>query len=99
MQEHLQAIQTIVAALAQERYEQASAIAHKELGFPKHHQVMQREVGAPFPKKYQELAIAHHQAGEDLANVILTREMKPILRQLDRTINACVECHQAYRLE
>ena len=98
MQEHLQALQAIVAALAQENYDKASAIAHEELGFPKHHQVMQRERGTPFPKKYQELAIAHHQAAEDLAKVIPTREMKPILQQMDQTMKACVACHQAYKL-
>jgi len=98
MQEHLQALQAIVAALAQENYDKASTIAHEELGFPKHHQVMQRERGTPFPKKYQELAIAHHQAAEDLAEVIPTKEMKPILQQMDQTMKACVACHQAYKL-
>jgi hypothetical protein len=98
MQEHLQALQGIIAALAQEHYDRASAIAHEELGFPKHHQVMQRERGTPFPKKYQELAIAHHQAAEDLADVIPTKEMKAILQQLDRAMKACVACHQAFKL-
>ncbi len=98
MREHLQALQAIVAALAQENYEKASAVAHEELGFPKHHQVIQRERGTTFPKKYQELAIAHHQAAEDLAKVIPTRETKPILQQLDQTMKACVDCHQAYKL-
>lgn len=98
MREHMQALQAIVAALAQENYDKASAIAHEELGFPKHHQVMQRERGTPFPKKYQELAIAHHQAAENLAEVIATKEMKPILQQLDHTMKACVDCHQAYKL-
>jgi flagellar biosynthesis/type III secretory pathway protein FliH len=98
MQEHLQALQAIVAALAQENYEKASAIAHEELGFPKHHQVMQRERGTPFPKQYQELAMAHHQAAEDLAEVIRTKEMKPILQRLDHTMKACMDCHQAYKL-
>lgn len=98
MQEHLVALQAIVAALAREDYEKASAVAHEELGFPKHHEVMQQERGMTFPKKYQKLAMAHHQAAEDLAQVIRTKEMKPILRDLGRTINACVGCHQAYKL-
>jgi uncharacterized protein (DUF305 family) len=98
MQEHLMALQAIVAALSREDYEKGSAVAHEELGFPKHHEVMQRERGTTFPKKYQELAIAHHQAAEDLAQVISKKEMKPILRQLDQTMNACVDCHRAYKL-
>jgi uncharacterized protein (DUF305 family) len=98
MQEHLQSLQVIVSALSQENYEKASAIAHEKLGFPKHHEVMLREGGAAFPKKYQDLAIAHHQAAEDLAEVLPAKEMKPILRELDQTIKACVDCHQAYKL-
>jgi hypothetical protein len=98
MQEHLDALQAIVAALGQENYERAAAMAHEELGFPKHHEAMQREQGAALPKKYQELAMAHHQAAEDLAEVIPARKMKPILQKLERTIKACVNCHQAYKL-
>jgi hypothetical protein len=98
MREHLEALHVIVAALAQENYEKASAVAHEDLGFPKHHQAMQREQGATFPKKYQELAMAHHQAAEDLAEVIPARKMKPILQLLNQTMKACVDCHQVYKL-
>jgi hypothetical protein len=97
MREHLEALQAIVGALSQENYERAAAIAHEELGFPKHHQAMQREQRAVFPKKYQQLAIVHHQAAEDLAKAIPTREMKRILQNLDQTMKACVDCHQAYK--
>jgi hypothetical protein len=98
MREHLEALQAIVAALAREDYEKAAAVAHEDLGFPKHHQAMQREQGAPFPPKYQELAMAHHQVAEDLAQAIPSRDMKKILPHLDRTMKACVACHQAYKL-
>jgi cytochrome c556 len=98
MREHLEALQAIVAALAQEDYQKAAAVAHEDLGFPKHHQAMQREQGAPFPPKYQELAMAHHQVAEDLAQAIPSRDMKKILPQLERTMKACVACHQAYKL-
>jgi hypothetical protein len=98
MREHLEALQAIVAALAREDYGKASVVAHEDLGFPKHHQAMQREQGAPFPPKYQELAMAHHQVAEDLAQVIPSRDMKKILPHLDRTMKACVACHQAYKL-
>jgi len=98
MREHLEALQAIVAALAREDYEKAAAVAHEDLGFPKHHQAMQREQGAPFPPKYQDLAMAHHQVAEDLAQAIPSRDMKKILPHLDRTMQACVACHQAFKL-
>jgi hypothetical protein len=59
---------------------------------------MQREQGTPFPPRYQELAMAHHQAAEDLAGIIPSKDMKKILPHLERTMQACVACHQAYKL-
>jgi hypothetical protein len=98
MREHLEAIRDIVAALGQQDFEQAAKVAHEELGFLKHHQAMQRESGATFPPKYHELAMAHHQAAEDLAKVILSKDYRTILPQLERTIGACVSCHRVYKL-
>ncbi|RPH81868.1 MAG: hypothetical protein EHM80_01025 [Nitrospiraceae bacterium] len=98
MREHLEALQAIVAGLGRQEFEQAAKVAHEELGFPKHRQAMQREGGATFPPKYHELAMAHHQEAEDLAKVILSKDLKTILPQLERTIGACVSCHRAYKL-
>lgn len=98
MREHLEAIRDIVAALGRQDFERAAKIAHDELGFPKHHEAMKREVGATFPPKYHELAMAHHQEAEDLAQAILSKDLKTILPQLEKTIGACISCHQAYKL-
>jgi len=98
MREHLEAIRDIVAALGRQEFEQAATVAHKELGFPKHHQAMQREGGATFPPKYHELAMAHHQEAEDLAKVLPSKDLQTILPKLEKTIGACVSCHRAYKL-
>jgi hypothetical protein len=98
MREHLESLQAIVASLGRQEFEQAAKVAHEELGFPKHHQAMQREAGATFPPKYHEFAMAHHQAAEDLAAVIPSQDFKRILPRLDRTMKACIVCHQAFRL-
>jgi hypothetical protein len=97
MREHLEALGAIMEALSRKDYEKAAGIAHERLGFPKHHQVMEQERGEKFPARYQKLAMAHHEAAEELAKVVPSKEMKLILTQLDRTINACVACHQAYK--
>ncbi len=98
MREHLEAIRDIVSSLGRQEFEQAAKLAHNELGFPKHHEAMTREAGATFPSKYHELAMAHHQAAEDLAKVIPLKDFKTILPQLERTIEACVACYQVYKL-
>jgi len=98
MREHLEALQEILGTLARDDYERAAMVAHEELGFPKHHQAMQREQGFAFPSEYQKLAMAHHQVAEDLADVIPSKDMPRILEHLDRTVKACVNCHQTYKL-
>ena len=98
MREHLESLQAIVAGLGRQEFEQAAKVAHEELGFPKHHQAMQREGGATFPPKYHDLAMAHHQEAENLAKVLPSKDLKTILPQLERTIGACVSCHRAYKL-
>jgi hypothetical protein len=98
MREHLEAIDAIVSALAQEDFAKAATLATEELGFSKHHVAMQREQGATFPPAYHDLAMAHHARAETLGEVMLTRDLKQILLHLEQTIHACVECHQAFRL-
>ena len=99
MREHLEAIDAIVGALAQENFVRVAALANEELGFPKHHVAMQREEGATFPAAYHELAMAHHKSAEDLAAVIPSKDFKKILFRLEQTIHACVKCHQLFRLQ
>jgi hypothetical protein len=42
--------------------------------------------------------MSHHQAAEDLAGIIPSKDMKKILPHLERTMQVCVACHQAYKL-
>ena len=98
MREHLEALQAIVASLGRQEFEQMAKVAHEELGFPKHHQAMQREAWPTFPPRYHELVMAHYQAAEDLAAVIPSQDFKQILPQLERTMKVYTVCHQAFRL-
>jgi hypothetical protein len=98
MREHLESLRDIIAALSDGKTDEAARIAREELGFAKHHEIMQREKGATFPEKYQELAMAHHQAAEDLARALSAGKMEPILKKLDLTVKACVACHRVYKL-
>ena len=97
MREHLEALQKIVAAMAGGKYSEAASLAHEELGFPKHHQVMQREQGAVFPKRYQEMAMDHHRKAEELAKALSSGEMDKILPAFDQTITGCVNCHRVFK--
>jgi hypothetical protein len=98
MREHLEALQAIVASLGRQDFERAAKVAREELGFPKHHQAMEREAGTTFPPKYHELAMSHHREAEDLADAIPSKNLARILPRLGKTIAVCVACHRAYKL-
>lgn len=98
MLQHLETVQAIVAALADEDYVRAKGLTEAHLGFFMHRQAMLRQKPEDFPPAYHDLAMAHHEAAEELARVMPSRDLKQILPRLDGVLKACVACHLAYKL-
>jgi len=98
MLQHLETIQAIVAALAEEDYRLAQGLTESHLGFFMHRHAMARQDPANFPPAYHDLALAHHAAAEKLADVMPTQDLKQILPQFNNVLKACVACHLEYRL-
>lgn len=98
MLQHLETLQAIVAALADEDYALAQGLTEAHLGFFMHRQAMLRQKPEDFPPAYHDLAMAHHEAAEELARVMPSYDLKQILPRLDGVLKACVACHLAYKL-
>ncbi len=113
MLQHLETVQAIVAALADEDFERAKGLTETHLGFFMHRHPIspaqpQARQDAPFPgarqqpenfpPPYQELAMAHHEAAESLARVIPSRDLKQILPSFNEVLKACVACHLEFKL-
>jgi hypothetical protein len=98
MLQHLETIQHIVAALADEQFERAQGLTETHLGFFMHRQAMARQHPEDFPPAYHDLAMAHHQAAEDLARIIPSRDLKKIMPGLDGLLKACIACHLEYKI-
>ena len=98
MLQHLETLQVIVAALAEEDYERAKGLTEAHLGFFMHREAMARQHPEQFPPAYHDLAMAHHQAAEDLAAVMPTKDLKRILPKFNLVLRACVACHIEYKL-
>jgi hypothetical protein len=98
MLQHLETVQAIVAALAEEDYELAKGLTDMHLGFFMHRQAMARQKAEDFPPAYHDLAMAHHEAAEELARTIPSRNLKQILPKLDHVLKTCVNCHLSYRV-
>ena len=98
MLQHLETIQVIVNALVEEDYELAQGLTEMHLGFFKHRQAMAHQEPEKFPAAYHDLAMAHHQAAEELARIIPTKDLKQILPPLNNVLKACVACHVEYKV-
>ncbi len=98
MLQHLETVQVIVAALAEENYELAKGLTETHLGFFMHRQAMARQSPENFPPGYHDLAMAHHRAAEELAEVMPTRDLKRILPKFNGLLKACVACHLEYKV-
>lgn len=98
MREHLEAIHEIVGALAEGNFSKAEHITMTQLGFAKHREAMRRQQPESFPPTYHDLAMTHHEAAEELAQVMASQDIQQILLKLDRTLEACVTCHRAFEL-
>jgi len=98
MLQHLETIQVIVNALVEEDYELAQGLTEMHLGFFKHRQAMAHQEPEKFPPAYHDLAMAHHEAAEELARIIPTKDLKRILPSFNNLMKACVACHLEYKV-
>ncbi|HEX9156241.1 MAG TPA: hypothetical protein VF819_11780 [Nitrospira sp.] len=98
MLQHLETVQVIVNALVDEDYELAKGLTESHLGFFMHRQAMAQQQPENFPPAYHDLAMAHHEAAEELAGVIPTKDLKQILPRFNNLLKACVACHLEYKV-
>ena len=113
MLQHLESIQVIVNALVEEDYELAKGLTQSHLGFFMHRHLIspaqpQARQDAPlpeaqqqpeyFPPAYHDLAMAHHEAAEELARIIPTKDLKQILPKFNNVLKACVACHLEFKV-
>lgn len=94
MREHLTAVQSIIRLISENKFEDASGIAHARLGLTPEMQKMCSMFGN---ERFMELGFAFHRSGDELGEALKTRNMQASLRALDKTMGYCAECHAAFR--
>ena len=114
MLQHLESVQAIVSALVEEDYDLAKGLTESHLGFfmhrlpfPPAQPQARRDAPFPgaaqqpenFPPGYHDLAMAHHAAAEELADIIPTKDLKQIMPRFNNVLKACVACHLEYKVE
>jgi hypothetical protein len=94
MREHVEAIKSIVGLMAENKFEEASKIAHAKLGSTPE---MLKMCNMFENKDFRTLGLAFHKSGDDLGVALQTKDVNVSLRALNKTMQYCVECHATYR--
>ncbi len=94
MREHMEAIKSIVGLISENKFEEASRIAHAKLGLTADMQAMCNMFDN---KNFKALGLAFHKSGDDLGDALKTKDVNASLRALNKTMQYCVECHATYR--
>ena len=94
MREHVEAVQSIIGLMSENKFEGASKIAHSKLGLTPEMQKMCSMFGN---EKFMALGFAFHKSGDDLGDALQTKDVNASLRALNKTMQYCVECHATYR--
>jgi len=102
MRDHLRAINQIQRFLAEENYEAAADAAEKGLGQGNQHGEHGNHAARFMPTAMRQLGASMHKAANDLSltlrNVSVTNDLRPVFTQLHKVTNACVACHDQFRL-
>jgi len=94
MRSHVKAVQTIVGLMAQDKYDEASQVAHSELGLTEE----MRKMCSNFNNaEFTKIGLAFHQSADELGDVLKTKDTKKSLKALHATMNYCVQCHATFR--
>jgi len=94
MREHVEAIKSIVGLMSENKFDDASRIAHTKLGLTPEMQKMCSMFGN---EKFMALGVAFHKSGNDLGDALQAKDVNVSLRALNKTMQYCVECHATYR--
>ena len=94
MREHVKAIQSIVGLLSEGDFVKASQVAHSKLGLTED---MKQMCGMFNNKDFRNLGLDFHKSGDELGDVLQTKDLNKSLQALHRTMQYCVQCHETYR--
>ncbi len=95
MRSHVAAIQSIIGRLAKSEFDEASEIAHSQIGLTDEMKKMCTTMSDN--REFQSLGLAFHKSGDDLGDALKTKDLQKSLQALQTTMDYCVRCHATYR--
>ncbi|MDH4284981.1 MAG: cytochrome C [Gallionellaceae bacterium] len=94
MRAHLAAVQKITGFLAEKKYDKAANIARTQLGLTEE---MKQMCDMFENAEFKALGMAFHNSGDELADVLKTKNPRKIFKALNKTLGYCVQCHEKFQ--
>ena len=94
MRAHLAAINDIVGLMTENKFAEASKLAHEKLGLTPEMQRMCNMLGN---EKATAMGLAFHRSGDELGDALASGDASRSLSALHTTMQYCVECHATFR--
>ncbi len=94
MRGHVKAIQTITKLLSEDKFNEASKIAHEKLGLTPE---MEKMCNMFDNAEFRKMGRAFHESGDKLGDILKTGNMSKSLEAMNDTLNYCVQCHATFR--
>lgn len=94
MRSHLVAVQSIIGMISEDRFNEASKVAHEKLGLTPE---MERMCNMFENEDFRTMGLAFHQSGDALGDTLKSGDLKQSLQALHTTMNYCIQCHATYR--
>lgn len=94
MRGHVEAIKSIVGLMAEKKFAEASSVAHSQLGLTPE---MQSMCDMFSNENFRKQGYAFHKSGDELGDVLKTKNVNKSLHALNKTMGYCVECHATFR--
>ncbi len=95
MRDHLLAIQEIVAALADENWQELEAAASR-IGYSDAMAGMCEHMGAATPG-FSDVALRFHRTADTIAEAARRKDSKAVLEATAATVSVCTGCHATYK--
>ena len=94
MRGHLEAVQKIVALLAESKFDDASGVAWQQLGSRPGMMKMCNQIDN---EDFKQRGLSFHKSGDALAEALKTKDTNQSLKALVATLQHCVSCHASYK--
>jgi len=94
MRSHLEAVRNIIGLISENKFDEASDVAHNKLGLTPE---MKKMCNMFSNDDFRTMGLAFHKSADKLGDELKTGNLQRSLSALHVTMKSCVQCHATFR--